>query len=57
MKSIGSVRAPPSQQDNRPNYRYPATIQLATQQLKLKGGQMLPLQVGMSLTPTSSCEK
>ena len=57
VKSIGSDALPPSQQDNRPNYRYPATIQLATQQLKLKGGQMLPLQVGMSLSSNIKLRK
>ena len=49
VKSIGSDALPPSQIDNRPEYRYPAMIQLDSQQLKLKDGQVLPLQVGMSL--------
>ena len=31
-------------------YRYPADIELSSQQLKLKSGRTLPLQVGMSLT-------
>lgn len=57
VKSIGSDVLPPSQQDNRPNYRYPAMIQLANQQLKLKGGQMLPLQVGMSLSSNIKLRK
>ena len=49
VKSIGSDALPPSQNDNRPEYRYPAMIELDSQQLKLKDGQVLPLQVGMSL--------
>ena len=34
-----------------------ALIQLASQQLKLKGGQRLPLQVGMSLTANIKLRK
>ena len=49
VKSIGSDALSPSQVDNRPEYRYPAMIQLDSQQLKLKDGKELPLQVGMSL--------
>ena len=30
------------QQRNRPDYRYPAIIQLANQQLDVKGGKQLP---------------
>ena len=50
VKSIGSDALPPSQIDNRPEFRYPATIQLSNQKLKIKDGKKLPLQVGMSLT-------
>ena len=50
VKSIGSDALSPSQLENRPEYRYPAMIQLDSQQLKLKDGKELPLQVGMSLT-------
>ena len=57
VKSIGSDALPPSQADNRPDYRYPAMIQLDSQQLKLKGGQELPLQVGMSLTSNIKLRK
>nr|WP_255477464.1 HlyD family efflux transporter periplasmic adaptor subunit [Synechococcus sp. BIOS-U3-1] len=57
VKSIGSDALPPSQQDNRPEYRYPATIKLDRQQLKLKGGEQLPLQVGMSLTSNIKLRK
>ena len=57
VKSIGSDALPPSQQDNRPEYRYPAMVQLSSQQLKLKGGEQLPLQVGMSLTSNIKLRK
>ena len=57
VKSIGSDALPPSQLDNRPVYRYPAMIQLDSQQLKLKDGQELPLQVGMSLTSNIKLRK
>ena len=57
VKSIGSDALPPSQIDNRPEYRYPAMIQLDSQQLKLKDGQELPLQVGMSLTSSIKLRK
>ena len=48
VKSIGSDALPPSQNDNRPEYRY-YMIELDSQQLKLKDGQVLPLQVGANL--------
>ncbi len=57
VKSVGSDALPPSQKDNRPEYRYPATIQLDRQQLKLKDGKQLPLQVGMSLTSNIKLRK
>ncbi|MCB4427998.1 HlyD family efflux transporter periplasmic adaptor subunit [Synechococcus sp. MU1643] len=57
VKSIGSDALPPSQIDNRPEYRYPAMIQLNSQQLKLKNGQELPLKVGMSLTSNIKLRK
>ena len=47
VRSIGSDALPPDQNNNA--YRFPADIQLNTQQLKLKDGSDLPLQVGMSL--------
>ncbi|MDB4486246.1 HlyD family secretion protein [Synechococcus sp. AH-707-B22] len=50
MKSVGSDALPPDQQKMRQGYAYPATIKLDSQQLKLKDGKTLPLQVGMSLT-------
>lgn len=50
VTSIGSDALPPDQQKQRQEFRFPATIQLDSQQLKLKNGISLPLQVGMSLT-------
>lgn len=47
VRSIGSDALPPDQTNN--TYRFPADIQLNSQQLKLKDGSNLPLQVGMSL--------
>jgi hemolysin D len=47
---IGSDALPPDQLKQREQYRFPATITLANQQLKLRSGRQLPLQVGMSLT-------
>lgn len=49
VHQIGSDALPPDSSRQIPHYRYPAKIQLASQQLKLKNGQRLPLQVGMSL--------
>ena len=57
VKSIGSDALPPSQLDNRPEYRYPAMIRLSSQQLKLKDGEPLTLQVGMSLTSNIKLRK
>ena len=57
VKSIGSDALPPSQIDNRPEFRYPATIQLSNQKLKIKDGKKLPLQVGMSLTSNIKLRK
>ena len=57
VKSIGSDALPPNQQENRPEYRYPAIIKLANQQLKLKGNKELQLQVGMSLTSNIKLRK
>lgn len=44
---VGSDALPPDQ--FKQNYRYPSEVRLASQQLKLKNGSALPLQVGMSL--------
>ncbi len=50
VQRIGSDALPPDPQKQRELYRFPATISLLSQQLKLKTGRKLPLQVGMSLT-------
>ena len=48
--TIGSDALAPNQTELRPEYRFPATIKLDSQTLRLKNGRQLPLQVGMSLT-------
>ena len=55
VKSIGSDALPPDQLKQL--YRYPAVIQLGAQQLKVKSGTVLPLQVGMSLTANIKLRK
>ena len=57
VSSIGSDALPPSQLENRPDYRYPATVTLSNQRLRLKDGSYLPLQVGMSLTSNIKLRK
>jgi hemolysin D len=57
VRQLGSDALPPDPAKQEPNYRYPALIQLASQQLKLKSGQRLPLQVGMSLTANIKLRK
>ncbi|MEI8250484.1 MAG: HlyD family efflux transporter periplasmic adaptor subunit [Synechococcus sp. ELA057] len=46
---ISSDALPPDPAKQQTHYRYPSMIQLSSQQLRLKNGQRLPLQVGMSL--------
>ena len=55
VKSVGSDALPPDQLNR--SYRYPADIRLGSQTLKLKSGQTLPLQVGMSLTANIKLRK
>jgi HlyD family secretion protein len=55
VKRIGSDALPPD--DRNQTYRFPATIALDSQQLKLKSGKSLPLQVGMSLTANIKLRK
>ena len=50
VQSVGSDALPPNPQQMEQEYTYPAVIKLDSQQLKLKSGKQLPLQVGMSLT-------
>ncbi len=55
VKSIGSDALPPD--EIKKTYRFPATISLDSQQLNLKSGMSLPLQVGMSLTANIKLRK
>ena len=55
LKRIGSDALPPD--ERKQNYRYPVEVQLSSQQLKLKSGESLPLQVGMSLTANIKLRK
>jgi hemolysin D len=55
VKRIASDALPPDQL--KQTYRYPAEIELASQQLKVKSGKQLPLQVGMSLTANIKLRK
>tara|TARA_Y100000991_G_scaffold64477_1_gene48170 strand:- start:2009 stop:3361 length:1353 start_codon:yes stop_codon:yes gene_type:complete len=57
IKSIGSDALVPSQIEQRPEYRFPAVVQLDNQKLKLKNGKSLPLQVGMSLSANIKLRK
>jgi hemolysin D len=57
VRRIGSDALPPDQAKGRTDYRFPADIQLKSQQLKLKNGKLLPLQVGMSLTANIKLRK
>lgn len=55
VRRIGSDALPPDQINNF--YRFPVDIRLNSQQLKLKSGKVLPLQVGMSLTANVKLRK
>ena len=57
LKSIGSDALPPSQIEQRSQYIYPAVVTLNNQELILKNGDSLPLQVGMSLTANIKLRK
>ena len=57
VRQLGSDALPPDPAKQQTEFRYPALIQLASQQLKLKGGQRLALQVGMSLTANIKLRK
>ena len=54
---IGSDALEPDPQQQRQELSFPVTIQLDDQQLKLKTGASLPLQVGMSLTANIKLRK
>ena len=55
LKSIGSDALPPDERIQ--TYRFPAVIALNSQQFRVKSGQELPLQVGMSLTANIKLRK
>ncbi|NDC34082.1 MAG: HlyD family efflux transporter periplasmic adaptor subunit [Synechococcaceae bacterium WB9_2_112] len=55
VSRIGSDALAPDQL--KQTYRYPAEIRLNSQQLQLRSGQRLPLQVGMSLTANIKLRK
>jgi len=55
VRKIGSDALPPDQL--KQFYRFPVDIRLNSQQLKLKNGVTLPLQVGMSLTANVKLRK
>jgi hemolysin D len=55
LESIGSDALAPD--ERKTTYRFPATIALDSQQFRLKSGQLLPLQVGMSLTANIKLRK
>ena len=57
VTSIGSDALEPDPQEQRQELSFPVTIQLDDQQLKLKTGSSLPLQVGMSLTANIKLRK
>jgi len=57
VAQIGSDALPPDQAKQRTDYSYPASIRLDSQQLKVKGGKNLPLQVGMSLNANVKLRK
>ena len=54
---VSSDALPPDPAKQKPNYRFPAQIKLASQQLNLKSGKKLPLQPGMSLTANIKLRK
>lgn len=55
VASVSSDALPPDQL--KQNYRFPAVIALKSQQFRLRRGQTLPLQVGMSLTANIKLRK
>lgn len=54
---VGSDALPPNQQEQRQELAFPVTVELASQQLKLKSGNQLRLGVGMSLTANIKLRK
>ncbi len=56
VKSIGSDALPPDSMQGK-GYRFPAVVSLDSQNLELKNGNQLPLQVGMSITANIKLRK
>lgn len=54
---IGSDALAPNPQEQRQELSYPVTVLLTQQQLQIKSGAKLPLQVGMSLTANIKLRK
>ena len=54
---VGSDALEPDPQDQRQELSFPVTIELDDQELNLKSGSSLPLQVGMSLTANIKLRK
>jgi HlyD family secretion protein len=54
---IGSDALAPNPQEQRQELSYPVTVKLIQQQLQMKSGAKLPLQVGMSLTANIKLRK
>ena len=54
---IGSDALAPDPQEQRQELSYPVTSNLVQQQLQMKSGARLPLQVGMSLTANIELRK
>lgn len=57
LTRIGSDALEPDPQKQRDELIFPVTVQLDEQQLRLKSGASLPLQVGMSLTANIKLRK
>ena len=57
VRKIGSDALPPDPTTGVAGYSFPVDIQLKSQSLVLKDGQVLPLQVGMSLTANIKLRK
>ena len=58
VRRIGSDALPPDERDqSKQFYRFPVDIKLNQQQMRLKGGQLLDLKVGMSLTANIKLRK
>jgi len=50
LRQTGSDALPPDPNKQQTEYRFPSSIQLYSQYLRLHSGQTLPLQVGMTVT-------